>query len=64
MLFHAASQKTLKLFIVVSKQLFLLCLEVLAGGEHEDGCLLGCRAVQTGTSLPTFRPDDGGSTDI
>jgi hypothetical protein len=24
------------------------------GHEYEDGCLLGCSAVQTGVSLPTF----------
>jgi hypothetical protein len=24
------------------------------GGEYEDGCLLGCCAVQSGRSLPTF----------
>jgi hypothetical protein len=25
------------------------------GGEHEDGCLLGCCAVQSGRSLQTFQ---------
>jgi hypothetical protein len=25
------------------------------GCEYEDGCLLGCSAVWTGMSLPTFR---------
>jgi hypothetical protein len=25
------------------------------GGEYEDGCLLGCSAVQSGRSLPTFQ---------
>jgi hypothetical protein len=25
------------------------------GGEYEDGCLLGCCAVQSGRSLPTFQ---------
>jgi hypothetical protein len=31
--------------------------------EYEDDCLLGCCAVQSGRSLPTFlrSPDDGGS---
>jgi hypothetical protein len=34
------------------------------GGEYEDGCPLGCCAVLSGKSLPTFqgdRPDDVGS---
>jgi hypothetical protein len=26
-----------------------------AGGEYEDGCLLGCSAVQSGRNLPTFQ---------
>jgi hypothetical protein len=25
------------------------------GGEYEDGCLLGCSAMKTGMSLPTFQ---------
>jgi hypothetical protein len=25
------------------------------GGEYEDGCLLGCSAVQSGRSLPTIQ---------
>jgi hypothetical protein len=36
----------------------------LTGGHksQEDGCLVGCSAVQTGTSLPTIHhPDDGGN---
>jgi hypothetical protein len=37
------------------------------GGEHEDGCLLGCCAMQSGRSLPTFQrcllpPSSGYST--
>jgi hypothetical protein len=38
------------------------------GGEYGDGCLLGCRAVYTGLSLPTFLGDhrhfDGDSKDV
>jgi hypothetical protein len=31
------------------------------GGEYEDGCLLGCCAVYSDESSPTFLPNDGGS---
>jgi hypothetical protein len=27
-------------------------------GEYENGCLLGCSAVQTGVSLPTSQGDE------
>jgi hypothetical protein len=36
--------------------------------EYEYGCLLGCSAVWTGgirlPTLQSYRPDDGGSTDL
>jgi hypothetical protein len=45
---------------------------LLSKQQYEDGCILGCSAVQIGISLPTFpevnhkndRPDDGGNTGL
>jgi hypothetical protein len=36
---------------------FSLCSEISGsqGGEYEDGCLMGCCAVKSGRSLPTFQ---------
>jgi hypothetical protein len=34
---------------------FLSRIWVSHGGEYEDGCLLGCSAVWSGRSLPTFQ---------
>jgi hypothetical protein len=47
-------------FIIISR---IWCSH---GGEYEEGCLLGCSAMQSGRSLPTFthHPDDGGNKDL
>jgi hypothetical protein len=61
---------------VISPTVLFRLIHILAGTYpwKTDGCLLGCSAVQTDASLPTFQrsvisamnhpPDDGGRTDL
>jgi hypothetical protein len=42
-------------FLLHSNSIFTWSIWGSHGGEYEDGCLLGCSAVYSGRSLPTFQ---------